>query len=39
MEPDIGAGAAAERLQLGDRGVDDVVVDVELGLPVPGPYM
>src|SRR6516165_9305745 len=31
MEPDIAAGAAAERLQLDDRGIDDAVVDVELG--------
>ena len=31
MEPDIAAGAAAERLQLRHRGVDDVVVDIELG--------
>src|SRR5437899_12613339 len=31
MEPDIAAGAAAEGLQLGDRRIDDPVVDVELG--------
>src|SRR5262249_41590165 len=31
MEADIAAGAAAERLHLRDRGVDDAVVDVELG--------
>src|SRR5438132_5494287 len=31
MEPDIAAGAAAERLQLYHRGIDDAVVDVELG--------
>jgi len=31
MQPDITAGAAAERLQLRDRGLDDAVVDVELG--------
>src|SRR6266436_7207852 len=31
MEPDIAAGAAAERLQLCHRGIDDAVVDIELG--------
>src|SRR6266403_2745340 len=31
MEPDIASGAAAERLQLCHRGVDDAMVDVEFG--------
>src|SRR5437764_15138262 len=31
MEPDIAAGAAPERLELRDSGIDDAVVDIELG--------
>src|SRR5438105_2243407 len=31
MEPDIAARTPAERFQLGHRGIDDLVVDVELG--------
>ena len=31
MEADIAAGTAAKRLQLCHRGVDDLVVDIELG--------
>src|SRR5207244_12589997 len=31
MGPDVAAGAAAERIQLRDRGIDDAVGDVEFG--------
>ena len=33
MQPDIAAGAAAEGFQLRDRGLDDAMVDIELGKP------